>query len=512
MPRYVMSHRRAGRFRTEEKLASRAAMAYSVQRVGDLSAHPTCSYDNLPADDARPAHGGLRGGRRGGGGDCASCRCRVRLRRHHRAGAAALASSIVASRRSSASSRGRARLAAAPAGTGRTFVVEALSAGAPLAHATVYLFLQGQRREPHGAHRRDRCRREGHLRPQRLLAAGGGPRRRRTRTPGGWSCAGRRRRSIVECPPLPAGPYAPWWHEVLRLDAAAGSSARRGDPRRGLRHRLRPARRPRRTAWTPAPSSAARTIPGAGADVDSHGTHVSGIIGGRAAEAWHQGIAPGCGPLRGAGLSARQRRQPGGRLERDRRALEAAPLRPDQPQPREHLALGDRARRDGRRLRARHALDLRGRQRRRPGLLPGELRRGGRGLGPGPLGLGPGGGLREPRHPPARRPLRRREPLPRGLQLLRPGDRRRRPGRRHRLERPRAPRPRSAPRGDVRHFDGQPGGLRRTRRAPRRAIPTTAPCRATRAAPRERARSCARPVARSGSMPEFEGYGVPTLD
>ena len=50
MPRYVMSHRRAGRFRTAEKLASRAAMAFSVQRLAALTS-ANVLFDNMHADD-----------------------------------------------------------------------------------------------------------------------------------------------------------------------------------------------------------------------------------------------------------------------------------------------------------------------------------------------------------------------------------------------------------------------------------------------------------------------------
>lgn len=304
MPRYVMSHRRAGRFRTAEKLASREAMAWSVQRVGDLP-RTRLLYDNLPADEL--------------------ARRTVVFEADAEEVAVIAASAVAAgsdvmiepemlrwpSRWYPTLLPGQFRefqgpglLAAAPAGTGRTFEVEAVSAGAPLARATVYLFLQGS-----GANRTTLVAEtdadgkvtfdhSAYWLPAAVLvlpyANAWGMIARGVRTPPGAPM-------LVDCPPLPEGRYAPWWQEILGIDSATeatpvtpaistrGAAVRVGicdtgcGPHGGLTH----------TVDAGAFLGGAH-YPGDGADVDSHGTHVSGIVGRRAAEAWHQGIAPGC--------------------------------------------------------------------------------------------------------------------------------------------------------------------------------------------------------------------------
>ena len=285
MPRFVMSHRRAGRFRVEEKLASRAAMAFSVQRVGDLSA-TNVLYDNLPADDlARrtvvfEADAGQLAGLA--------------------AAAAAFDSDVIIEPEllrwpsivvpaQFRELQGPAATALAPAGTGRTFIVQALSAGMPLAQATVYLFLQGSgtnrtaligETDVTGTVTFDHS---AYWLPAAVMVAP-------YANAWGTVVRGDSTPLVVECEPLPAGPFAPWWHEVLRLDAAEssrGTAIRVGvcdtgcGPHGGLAHRV-----------DAGAFIGGAHYPGAGADVESHGTHVSGIIGGRSADTWNQGVSP----------------------------------------------------------------------------------------------------------------------------------------------------------------------------------------------------------------------------
>ncbi len=181
--------------------------------------------------------------------------------------------------------------AAAPAGIGRTFILQALSAGAPLAHATVYLFLQGSgsnrtaltgETDLTGAVTFDHS---SYWLPAAVLVSP-------YANAWGTVVLGARSPLIVECERLPAGPFNPWWHEVLRLDAAdesRGAAIRVGvcdtgcGPNSGLVHHV-----------DAGAFIGGGHYPGAGADVDSHGTHVSGIIGGRATGIWNQGVSPGC--------------------------------------------------------------------------------------------------------------------------------------------------------------------------------------------------------------------------
>ncbi len=296
MPRYVMSHRRAGLFRPAEKLASRAAMAWSVQRVVDLP-RTLLLYDNLPDDDfAR----------------------RTVVFEADAGELVALAAAVgpdvliepellrwpmVVFPGQFRAFQGPGLAGAAPAGAGRTFEVQALSAGQPLPHATVYLFLQGS-----GANRTTLTGTTGadgkvlfdhsvYWLPAAVLVlpyADAWGMLARGSSPSGVPL-------VVDCPPLPAAEYLPWWHEALRLDRAVsaadgeateaisrGAAVRVGicdtgcGPHAGLAHRV-----------DAGAFLGGAHYPNAGVDVDSHGTHVSGIVGGRAAEAWNEGIAPG---------------------------------------------------------------------------------------------------------------------------------------------------------------------------------------------------------------------------
>lgn len=97
----------------------------------------------------------------------------------------------------------------------------------------------------------------------------------------------------IDCPPLPTEGPLGWWHKLLgvsSLDLAAGKGIKVGvadtgcGPHECLAHVV-DAGAFIGAAWIAAP---------AGADVDSHGTHVSGIIGARPASAGqYGGFAPG---------------------------------------------------------------------------------------------------------------------------------------------------------------------------------------------------------------------------
>lgn len=286
MPRYVMSHRRAGRFRTAEKLASRAAMAYSVQRLASLTS-ANVLFDNVPADDlarrtmvfeADPGElAGIAAAAAEAGSDVIIEPEMLRW-----------PSVIFPGQFREFQGPGLA--SAAPAGTGRKFEIQAVSAGAPLAHATVYLFLQGS-----GGNRTTLTGETGsngkvtfdHSAYWLPAAAMVLP------YANAWGTVARGAKTplVVECEPLPVEAYRPWWHEVLRLDSSVanrGAAIRVGvcdtgcGPHSGLIHHV-----------DAGAFIGGAHYPGAGADVDSHGTHVSGIIGGRAADAWNQGISPG---------------------------------------------------------------------------------------------------------------------------------------------------------------------------------------------------------------------------
>ena len=100
--------------------------------------------------------------------------------------------------------------------------------------------------------------------------------------------------SVIDCPPLPINGPLGWWHDILGVDAfdvtlGAGIKVGVAD-----------------TGAGPHPSLAHATLVGAfldgkvlpgaaAADVDVHGTHVTGIVGARPTRPKdYGGIAPGC--------------------------------------------------------------------------------------------------------------------------------------------------------------------------------------------------------------------------
>jgi subtilisin family serine protease len=101
--------------------------------------------------------------------------------------------------------------------------------------------------------------------------------------------------SVIDCPPLPSNGPLGWWHDILGLDvfdAALGAGIKVGVADTGV---------------GPHPSVGHVTLLGAfvdgellpgaaaAADIEVHGTHVTGIIGARPTRANdYGGIAPGC--------------------------------------------------------------------------------------------------------------------------------------------------------------------------------------------------------------------------
>ncbi|MEO8275674.1 MAG: S8 family serine peptidase [Thermoanaerobaculia bacterium] len=293
MPRYVMSHRRAGRFLATEKLASRAALASTWSRVQQL-ASTNVVFDGRPEDelarrvvvfDAQP--GELAGIAAAAGPDVL---IEPELLRWP---------SIVypPQFRGLQKTGSFAPLAAAPAGRGRTFEAEAFSHGEPLAHATVYLFLQGSdgrqtsvERET-GADGKVAFEHSAFWTPGAILVL-----------PycSAWGTVVRGPRSpiAIDCPSLDPGTGAhssPWWHALFHLKE---SDRKRGD---GIRVGICD------TGVGPHPDLAhvvdagafldGAFLEGQAADVDSHGTHVAGIVGAHSRSEGRTGIAPACALL-----------------------------------------------------------------------------------------------------------------------------------------------------------------------------------------------------------------------
>ncbi len=101
-------------------------------------------------------------------------------------------------------------------------------------------------------------------------------------------------REMIDCPGLPRGGPMGWWHQALGLDTldlAAGDGIRVGIADTGLGPHSDLAHAVAVGAFIDGEVLSANQA----ADVDAHGTHVAGIIGGRPADTSHYaGIAPGC--------------------------------------------------------------------------------------------------------------------------------------------------------------------------------------------------------------------------
>lgn len=284
MPRYVMSHRRAGRFVLAEKVASRAAMERSLLQVESLAA-ANVLFDNAPAD---------------------STSRRIVVFEAEEADLAGIAASagedvliepellrwpmtVVAPPEFRTLQAGGAA-APAPTGTGLTFEITARSGGQPLAHANVTLYFQGvgggmtfAEGEADAAGRIS-FPHSPYWQPAAVVV---------TPYSGAWGTVVRGPSSplVVACDPLPAAAFTPWWQAALRVDSAVG------DRGAGIRVGVCDTGAGPHANLTHVVDAGAFVgggiVLGGGADVDSHGTHVSGIIGARSPHVWLQGIAPG---------------------------------------------------------------------------------------------------------------------------------------------------------------------------------------------------------------------------
>jgi subtilisin len=284
MARFVMSHRRAGLFRADEKLASRAAMAHAVLRVGDLRTS-VLIHDREPDDELAR---------------------RVVVFEADPAEVAALLAiappevliepellrwPFMVYPPEFRALQGEGGTRRPPGGRGTALRVKVVSAGAPLAEVQVVLFLVGT-----GADRDARTMVEGTTdsagrvelehspawRPAAVLALP---------DHGHWGTLARDVRDplTIDCRPLPDGRIEPWWRYALRQDGAGldGAGIRIGVVDTGC-----------------GPNSALAHVedagaflegghfPGEGADVDRHGTHVCGIVGARPANGGITGLAP----------------------------------------------------------------------------------------------------------------------------------------------------------------------------------------------------------------------------
>jgi subtilisin family serine protease len=301
MARYVMANRRAGKFLDVQKTASRAALevgfsnlfAASVNVVNDLAptdelARRVVVFDadpeevsakavTLPTDvivEPEILHFPV-GGSRGKARPVAPATDRSALRAPA-VNPAALAGAPLAT---------LADVTAAP-----TFTIGVTGSGAPLHGAEVMLFLAGVR-EPVSSLTAANGVAGFSLPPGSQVGAA-------VASPAGghWSMVSRSpaNGSTIDCLPFQSVGPIDWWHRqlgVVTFDPTRGSGIRIGvidsgvGPHGCLAHAIRAG------AFINGGHD-----PAGGADVDSHGTHVSGLIGARPVGAADRGgIAPGAG-------------------------------------------------------------------------------------------------------------------------------------------------------------------------------------------------------------------------
>lgn len=282
MARYILSHRRAGKFGEDEHLQSRATLGVALRR---MEAEVNVVRDFEPEDpearrvlilEAEPAD--------------------IAARMRDLPPDVLLEPEIIhwpltnipidfiGVRAVSATT------APAAAGATRSVTVQVLGAGSPLAHATVLLFLRG----PGGAENKLEgfTNASGDVsfsfasfwRPSALVAVP---------YAGFWTMVVRGIGSSVrvDCPSLPQDGPTGWWHEFVgsAADLQVGAGIRVGvadtgfGPHPGLAH-----------VTDAGAFINGQHQPGGAADADSHGSHVCGIIGARPVGAGeYAGIAPG---------------------------------------------------------------------------------------------------------------------------------------------------------------------------------------------------------------------------
>lgn len=282
MARYILSHRRAGKFGEEEHLQSRAALGATLQ---SMTAEVDVVRDFAPADpEAR----------------------RVVIVEADPAEMEALAPELppdvllepeilhwpvtnvpidlIGARAVPAA------IAPAAAGTLRTLTAQVLGQGAPLPHATVLLFLRG----PGGAENKLEGVTDGNGNVTFSFASFWQP-AAFVAVPYAnfWTMVVRGPGSAVtvDCPSLPQDGPTGWWHQIVNSsgDPAIGAGIRVGvadtgvGPHAGLAH----------VTDAGAFINGLHQV-GGGADADNHGSHVCGIIGARpTGTGEYAGIAPG---------------------------------------------------------------------------------------------------------------------------------------------------------------------------------------------------------------------------
>jgi subtilisin len=281
-----MSHRRAGRFRDEEKLASREAMERAVLRVGDLRSSRMV-HDSAPADglarrvlvfEAEPAEVAV---------------FRSFAPEEVIVEPEMLRWPLTVYPPGFRALQGEGGRDLPPAGRGRRVRVEVVSGGEPLAGAQVLLFLIRAGSGPDfgartiveattGASGRVELEHGTDWKPAAVLAL---PEH------GAWGRVVRNVRDplAIDCPPLPDGRVEPWWRHALRQDGAGtdGAGIRIGvadtgcGPHGALAHVV-----------DAGAFLEGAHFPGEGADVDRHGTHVCGIVGARPTRGGLAGLAP----------------------------------------------------------------------------------------------------------------------------------------------------------------------------------------------------------------------------
>ena len=474
MARYVMANRRAGKFLDVQKTASRAALevgfsnlfAASVNVVNDLAptdelARRVVVFDadpeevsakavTLPTDvivEPEILHFPV-GGSRGKARPVAPATDRSALSAPA-VNPAALAGAPLAT---------LADVTAAP-----TFTIGVTGSGAPLHGAEVMLFLAGVR-EPVSSLTAANGVASFSLPPGSQVGAA-------VASPAGghWSMVSRSpaNGSTIDCLPFQSVGPIDWWHRqlgVVTFDPTRGSGIRIGvidsgvGPHGCLAHAIRAG------AFINGGHD-----PAGGADVDSHGTHVSGLIGARPVGAADRGgIAPGAGlfvarvfpaPHQGASQA-----DIANAIDHLSRTLHTDLINLSLGAPQPSL---DLAGRDSGRGRAGNAVRVRGGQQPRTGRVPGRLSGGHCGVGAGAAGhVAEGFGL-SAEYADRSGQTRCCGRVSRGLQLLRPGGRHDCAGSGHDLDGARAVRTDAALCGHGRHVDGQPAGVRRARRTPR---------------------------------------------
>jgi len=267
MSRYLMANRRAGKFREDEKLASRRALDATLNQ---LSAGIDVIHDHQPERETarrvvlfEAAPGEIEARSQGLPHDVV-----VEPEILHWNEPAYPADFAGLQKTSQA--------ALAPLGTGADLTVKVVGSGSPLKGAEVILFLRGlggmQNRQSAVTDAKGRVgfSFSEFWEPSALLVIPAGD---------FWPLVvrGPAGTVTVECPPLPRSGPTEWWHEILGAaphDAGRGQGIRVGVADSGIGPHPCLAHAHNVGAFIDADFD-----PDGGADIDSHGSHVCGTIG-----------------------------------------------------------------------------------------------------------------------------------------------------------------------------------------------------------------------------------------